>query len=544
MTRGELERGRDLYAQRAWVEAHESLARVDRTAPLAPDDLELFATVAYMLGRDDEQLDALERAHQGYLHQGDGLRAVRCAFWLGVHLMLRREIARATGWFKRAQRMLDQEQADCVEQGYLLIASELQHSATADWQAAFTGAAAAAAVAARFGDADLLALALMDQGRALIRQGRVEEGLGKLDEAMVEATAGELSPIVTGLVYCSVIDGCQEVHELRRATEWTAALSQWCDGQPGLVPFTGTCLLHRAELMQLRGEWRVALEEARLAGERFARRSNDVAAGQAAYRQGDVLRLQGELAEAEQAYRHASRRGYEPQPGLALLCLTQGRSRAAVAAIDQVVAGTTGWVERARLLPACVEIMLAVGEPERARGACVELEGIAARRGSAMLHARAAQARGAFELAGGDARRALLVLRQARKLWQELEVPYECAQVRVLIARACRSLGDRETAAFELEAARAVFEQLGAMPDLSVVDSLTGASMAGDPGGLSTRELQVLRLLASGQSNKAIAAELVLSKRTIDRHVSNIFTKLRVSSRAAATAYAYEHQLI
>lgn len=542
MRRDELERGRRLYAQRSWVEAYESLARADRTAPLAPDDLELFATVAYMLGHDDEQLDALERAHHGYLRQGEGLRAVRCAFWLGVHLMLRREIARATGWFNRAQRLFDQEQPDCVEQGYLLAATELQHSVAGDWEAAFSAAAAAAAVAARFGDTDLLALTLMDQGRALVRQGRVAEGLGKLDEAMVEATAGELSPIVTGLVYCSVIDGCQEVHELRRANEWTAALTQWCDRQPGLVPFTGTCLMHRAELMQLRGEWRVALEEARLAGERFAQRSNDVAAGQAFYRQGEILRLQGELAGAEQAYRDASRRGYEPQPGLALLRLAQGRTHAAAAAIDQVAAATTGWVERARLLPAYVEIMLAVGE--RARSACDELEGIAARSASAMLRAQAAQARGAVELAGGDGRGALPVLRQAWKLWQELEAPYEGAQARVLIARACRSLGDDETAAFEVDAARAVFEQLGAAPDLVGVHSLTGAGVSSDPGGLSARELQVLRLLAAGQSNKAIAAELVLSKRTVDRHVSNIFTKLRVSSRAAATAYAYEHQLV
>jgi DNA-binding CsgD family transcriptional regulator len=540
----ELERGRTSYGRRAWVDAYESLARVDRTAPLAPEDLELLATAAYMLGRDDEQLSALERAHQGYLQHDEGARAVRCAFWLGVHLVLRREIARATGWFGRAQRLLDREERDCVEHGYLLVATDLQNSIAGDWRGASTAAAAAAAVAERFGDADLLALALMDQGRALVRQGRVADGLGKLDEAMVEATGAQLSPIVTGLVYCSVIDGCQEVRELRRASEWTAALSEWCGRQPGLVPFTGTCLMHRAELMQLRGEWGAALDEARQAGERFARRSNDVAAGQASYRQGEVLRLQGQLVDAEQAYRDASRSGYEPQPGLALLRLAQGRISAAAAAIDQVLAGTSDWVERTRLLPACVEIMLAAGDVERARSACGELEEIVARHGTAMLRAQAEQSRGAVELAHGDARAALLVLRQAWKRWQELEAPHDEAQARVLIASACRSLGDEETAALELEAARAVFERLGAMPDLARVDSLAAVAAARDPTGLSARELQVLRLLAAGQSNKAIAAELVLSKRTVDRHVSNIFTKLRVSSRAAATAYAYEHELV
>jgi hypothetical protein len=265
----------------------------DREAALAVEDLELLATAAYMVGRDEEQQSALERAHRAYLDRGEPLAAVRCAFWLGVHLLLRRETARATGWFARAQRMLEREEVDCVERGYLLVAADLQYTVSGD-SAAACDAAAAAEVAERFGDSNLLALALMDQGRHLVRQGRVREGLKKLDEAMVEATSRELSPIVTGLVYCSVIDGCQEVHELRRANEWTAALSEWCDRQPGLVPFTGTCLMHRAELMQLRGEWRVALDEARLAGERFAQRSNGVAAGEAFYRQGEILRLQGD----------------------------------------------------------------------------------------------------------------------------------------------------------------------------------------------------------------------------------------------------------
>ena len=544
MRRDELEHGRELYAQGAWVEAYESLTRVDLDSPLSSEDLELLATAAYMLGHDEKQLSALERAHQGYLDRGESLSAVRCAVWLGVHFMLRGELARTAGWFRRAQRLFEQEVRDCVEQGYLLLATDLQLRASGDWGAASAAAGAAAEIAERFGDADLLALALMNQGRYLVRQERVEEGLGKLDEAMVAAAAGELSPIVTGLVYCSVIDGCQEVHEPRRAGEWTAALTRWCDQQPGLVPFTGTCLVHRAELMQLRGDWGAALEEARLAGERLAQRSNDAAVGQASYRQGEILRLQGHLSAAEQAYRDASRRGYEPQPGLALLLLAQGRTDPAAAAIEQVVAGTMEGVERARLLPAYVEIMLAARDRERASRACADLEAVAASFGSAMLHALAGHARGAAALEDGDGRGALVALRRAWKLWQELEAPYEGARSRVLIAQACRSLGDDETAVLELEAARTVFEQLGAAPDLVRVDSLAGAAAPGDSGGLSGRELEVLRLVAAGKSNKVIAAELVLSKRTVDRHVSNIFVKLRVSTRAAATAFAYEHELI
>jgi DNA-binding CsgD family transcriptional regulator len=528
----ELERGREAYARHGWAEAHTSLTRADRQGSLAPEDLELLATAAYMLGRDVEQQSALERAHMAYLERGEGLRAVQSAFWLGVHLLLRREPARANGWFARAQRLLEHEDRDCVEQGYLLVATDLQHTVAGEWPAAYAAAAAAAEVAERFGDANLLALALMDQGRHLLRQGREREGLEKLDEAMVEATAQRLSPIVTGLVYCSVIDGCQEVHELRRASEWTAALTEWCDGQPGLVPFTGTCLMHRAELMQLRGDLGGALEEARLAAERFAQRSNEAAAGDARYRQGEILRLQGHLSGAEDAYRAASRSGREPQPGLALLRLAQGRTDVATAAIEQVLAATTEWVERARVLPAAVGIVLAAGQGDRAHALAAELDEIAARHGSTMLRAQAAHARGAVALADGDARRALLVLREAWKLWQELEAPYEGARTRLLVAEACRAVGDDESAALELDAARATFERLGAAPD------------DGGSNGLTARELQVLRLLAAGRSNKAIAAELVLSKRTVDRHVSNIFAKCCVSSRAAATAYAYEHGLI
>lgn len=528
----ELERARAFFERGAWTDAHASLVRADREAALTPADLELLATAAYMVGRDDEQQSALERAHHGYLDRGEPRAAVRCAFWLGVHLLLRREAARASGWFARAQRLLEREVGECVERGYLLVADDLLHTVSGDSAAALTAAAAAAEVAERFGDSNLLALALMDQGRHLVRLGRVRDGLERLDEAMVEATTGELSPIVTGLVYCSVIDGCQEVHELRRATEWTAALSEWCDRQPGLVPFTGTCLMHRAELMQLRGEWRAALEEARLAGERFAQRANDAAAGQALYRQGEILRLQGDLAGAERAYREASRRGCEPQPGLALLRLAQGQTEGAVAAMEQVLASTTGWVERAGLLPAAVEIALAAGDHERAHTRVGELDKIAGRRGSTMLRAQVAQARGAVRLADGDPRGALQDLRQAWKLWQELEAPYEGARTRLLVADACRALGDNETAAFEVDAAHVALGELGVVRE------------GGVAGDLSPRELQVLRLLAAGRSNKAIATELVLSKRTVDRHVSNIFHKCRVSSRAAATAYAYEHGLI
>jgi DNA-binding CsgD family transcriptional regulator len=527
------------------MDAYESLSGADRAAALGAENLELLATSAYMIGRDDDYLSCLERAHHARLDAGEAPRAVRCAFWVGINLALRGEMARATGWFGRAQRLLEREERDCVERGYLLIPVLLRRVATGDWEAAADTAAAAAEIGERFGDPDLLALAVHEQGHALVRQGRVEEGLRLLDEAMVAASAGELSPIVTGLVYCSVIAYCQELYELRRAQEWTAALTRWCEQQPDMVAHTGLCLVHRAEIMELQGAWRDALEEARRAGERFAQgMTNQLAAGYALYRQGEIHRLQGDFAAAKEAYWDASRCGSEPQPGLALLRLAEGNGDAAAAAIRRVVSETSEPLKRARLLPAYVEIMLTLGDVEEAHSACRELEDISAGHESAVLSAMSAHARGAVALTQGDARPALLTLRHAWEVWQGLVAPYEAARVRVLLGLACRALGDADTAALELEAARGVFAQLGAAPDLTRVDSLTQRVPPVDAHGLTPRELQVLRLVAAGETNKAIAAELVLSERTVDRHVSNIFTKLGVSSRTAATAYAYEHRLV
>jgi DNA-binding CsgD family transcriptional regulator len=540
----ELGRGRESYAGRAWMNAYKSLSHADQAAPLGAEDLELLATSAYMLGRDDEYVSCLERAHHAYLGSGEAMRAARCAFWVGMNLALRGEMGRATGWLGRAQRLVEREGRDCVERGYLLLPLMFEHEATGDYEGAAATAADAAGIGERFGDADLFALAVHSQGILLVKQGRVVEGLGLLDEAMVAVTAGELSPIVSGFVYCGVIMGCQEAYELRRAQEWTAALTRWCEEQPDMVSFTGTCLVHRAEIMQLHGAWPDALEEARRAGQRLAQVRNQSGAAQAFYRQGEVHRLQGRFTAAEEAYREASRSGWEPQPGLALLRLAQGNGDAAAAAIRRAVGETTEPLKRARLLPAYVEIMLAVGDAQEAHSACGELEEISARYDRSMLGAMVAYAEGAVDLAEGDARAALLALRRAWQVWRDLEVPYEAARVRVLVGLACSVLGDDDTAALELEAARGVFAQLGAVPDLARVDSLTRRVRSIDAHGLTPRELQVLRLVAAGATNRVIAAELVLSERTVDRHVSNIFTKLGVSSRTAATAYAYDHQLI
>jgi len=360
----------------------------------------------------------------------------------------------------------------------------------------------------------------------------------------VAAIAGELSPIVTGMVYCGVILACEEIYELRRAQEWTAVLARWCEQQPDLVAFTGRCLVHRAQLMHLHGDWRDALEEAHRAGERFELSMNEAAAAKACYLRGEVHRLRGEFAEAEESYREASQLGLEPQPGWALLRLAQGNADAAAAAIRRAIGETTDRLKRAGLLPAYAEILIAVGDLDDARLACAELGEIAAECESAMLEAIHGHARGAVELAAGDASNALVSLRRAAQAWKELEAPYEAARARVLVGQACRELGDEDAFSLELEAARGVFEQLGAAPDLTWVDALMGKAATTDAHGLSPRELEVLRLVASGKSNREIAGLLVISEHTVARHVQNIFTKLGVPSRTAAGAFAFEHDLV
>jgi DNA-binding CsgD family transcriptional regulator len=540
----ELERGRESYRGEAWNDAYESLAAANRSAGLGGDDLELFANSAYMLGREKDYFGSLERAYRAHLDSGEGLAALRCAFWIGVNLAQRGEMGQAGGWLGRAQRLLEEAGGDRVERGYLLLPVVFQQEGSGELEEAAATAAEAAAIGDRYGDPDLFALATHERGHILIRLGRIKEGLVLLDESMVAVTAGELSPIPAGIVYCGVILACRDAHELSRAQEWTAALSAWCERQPDLVAFTGRCLVHRAQIMQLRGAWLDAIAEARRAAERCLRGENPAAAGEACYERGEVHRLLGDHRAAEDAYREASGHGWEPQPGLALMRLAQGKADAADAAIRRVEAETSEPGRRAGILPAFVEVMLAVDDLESARGACEELESIAGRLESGALEGMAAQARGAVRLAEGDARAALPPLRLAAQQWQRFEAPYELARVRELIGHACRELGDEDTATLELEAARDAFARLGAGTDLSRVGMLAEIAAAVDSHGLTGRELEVLRHLSAGETNKAIAVRLVLSVRTVDRHVSNIYAKLGVSSRAAATAHAHEHRLL
>ena len=397
--------GREQYDRQAWSRAYEQLSAADRSASLGPSDLERLATSAYMLGREQEYRELMERAYPAHLDSGDELAAVRCAFWITMNLASNGELGRASGWLGRAERLLDRSDGDCVERGYVLLPRTFELEAEGSLESAAEAAAEALSIGERFADPDLVSLAAMAQGAALIGLSRLREGVGLLDMAMVAVVGGEVSPIVSGIVYCAVILACEEAHDLRRAREWTTALSDWCEAQPDLVAFTGRCRVHRAQLMRMRGSWDEAIEEARRAAERALREENPVAAGEAHYQRGEVHRLRGEDGAAEEAYGQASAQGREPQPGLALLRLSQGDGQAAATAIRRVTAEADGAGRRAALLPAYVEIMCATGDLDAAQPGCTELEEIALAEEKPGLSRRRPRTRGAPPSSRPDARR-------------------------------------------------------------------------------------------------------------------------------------------
>lgn len=540
-----LDEGRACCVAEAWRDGMAALRRADALAPLPPDDLELLARCAYMLGQDDEYVAALERAHRGHLAADAVPRAVRCAFWIGHSFLFRGSAARAAGWFALAERLMEDQPADLAEHGWLLAPRWLEQMARGDWAGGHAAAARAAGIAERCGDHDLYWLARDDQARALVKQGRVEDGLRITNEALLVVGSGLLTPIVRGIVYCNTIDFCRDAFELGSVREWTEALGRWCEERPQMVTHNGLCLVHRAEMCQLRGDWAAAMAGASEAAERFrAGALNRIALGKAHYRRAEIHRLEGRPDEAEESYRAAHECGCEPQPGLALLRVAQGRTGHAAAMIQRAMTENPQGLQRAALLPAYVEIMLAEGDVEAARTACDQLKALVRDHRTEVLALAADSVEATVVLAEGDGASCLRSARAAAEGWQRLDQPYETARTRVLLARACRERGDEEGATMELEAARTSFVRLRAAPDLAVVEALLGIRRYADRHGLSDRELEVLRLVASGLSNKRIADDLVISPHTVARHVQNIFAKLGVTSRTAAGAYAFENGLL
>lgn len=533
-------RGRAAADNLAWDDAYAAFAEADPST-LTADDLQAWATAAYLLGHVDTAVDALTRAYRMHDGTDDPRAALRCGFWIIFIVIGRGDVAQASGWMSHCTHMLARAPAGCAERSYLSVIEAYRMVAVEQRYAEGQRTADSVVEAARrTGDEDLLALGLNVAGRARIHAGMVEEGLARLDEAMVAVVSGSLSPPAAGTVYCSLIDACEEIAEYGRSLEWTDALSRWCDRQQGMITFTGQCLTHRATILRRQGDWTAAESQVEQARERFAGAADEQAIGGALYELGEVHRLGGDFTAAEDAFRSASDWGHDPQPGLALLRLAQGRIAAATATMRRELSERTDAIDRIRLLPAAVEILVAAGDAATASDAADELRELAGAYRTSALAAQADLAQGAVLLAAGEADQALAALRRASEGWRSLKAPYETARARVLVAQACRHMGDDDTAALELAAARRIFAELGAAPDLNRLRP----AKTGNRFGLSPRELEVLGQVATGKTNSEIAAELHVAVKTVERHVANILTKLGVSSRTAATSLAHEHDLL
>lgn len=537
----DLDLGRSAFHERRWRDALECLSRADSEGGLPPQDIELAASVAMLLGLNAQSVEYLARAHDEFLTMGDTDSAARCAAWLVMFLMDMGEHAKGTGWLSRAKHLLEGMAGPCAAEGYLLIPAGLGSLRGGNPAAGSELFSRALELGTSFHDKDLQALGRLGVGTSRVSLGHTEEGLELLDEVMVSVTAGEVSPIPAGIIYCAVLGSCRLSHDVRRAHEWTAALERWCGERPDMVMFSGQCQAYRAELLILHGAWDEALAVARAAEGRVRKGDPDATFG-SWYQQGEVLRLQGFFDEAAKAYATAAGTGFEPVPGIALLQLAQRKTSQAQATLRRALAEADP-ANRRRLLPAVVEIELAAGETTTARAALDEMSEFIHQASPPLEIALAAHAAAQVLLAEGDPQAALRESRSAWRTWFSLEAPYHAALCRVLAGRACVLLGDPDTAAMEFEAAKADFADLGATPAVAQVLEVTGEK-GKDVSPLTSRELEVLRLIAGGNANRTIARELYLSEKTVARHVSNILSKLAVPSRAAATGYAFEHGLI
>lgn len=539
-----LGQGREAFRTKRWSEAVRLLSAAEELSPLIPEDYEALTTARFLIGPDQVGAEIMGAASRVFLERGDVLRAVRAAFWASATLGRLGKVAMGSGWNARGQRLLEEAGIeDCVERGYLLMGPAFAAMHSGEFETVVGLVEEISGVARRFGDAGLLALIRQVEGRARLLQGDVHGGMAILDEVMLTATTIEMSPLIVGLIFCFVIRTAHELHDFGRAREWTVAVEHWCLTQPDLDMYRGECQVYRAHVLQVGGDWQRASEQVASACRAFLRPPPHPAAGFALYEQGELHRLKGRYSEAEHAFTQAASHGHSAQPGLALLRFGQGRLETANASIRRTLAETHDPLARAGVLPAIVEIVLAVGDLEAAQDAAAELAQIGGQIRSEYVQGLAAHAQGALLLARRQADEALAALRRAAATWLRLNAAYLAARTRLLIGRACRELGDEDAARLDIEGARQAFASLGAEPDMRQAAALVAPARRNLPLGLTGREAELLALLVTGKTNREIAAQLCISEKTVARHVSNIFNKLGVSSRAAATAYALKHDL-
>lgn len=536
-------RARRLCHEHAWLDAcHEFAASSDE-----PDaaDLEAWAEAAYLVG-DVEIADVRwAAAHDAWLEAGEVGRAVTCSFWHGLTLLLGGQEARGAAWLARAARVSSAEPEEAPCRAYLDVPVALQAMNRYDPGLSLGMFKHVAAVGDLASDRDLATLGRLGQGQSLIALGEVARGTGVLDDVMLAVTNDEVSPLLAGLAYCAVIIACQQAFDLRRAHQWTEALSTWCSTQQGIRPYRGQCLAHRAQVLQFRGRWTAALAAARAACEHLSDQPGDPVQGMAHYQLGEVLRQLGRFGEAEEAYHQASRWGHPVQPGLALLRFSEGRVPDALKALGRLAEEELLPAEQVAVLAAYIDVAGAAAEPATARAALDRLTGIARPFASPQLAATCDQARGLVLLAEGDPGGAALALQAAKSAWVALEAPDEAARSAMHLGAALDRLGDHDSATIEWKFAESRFNESGLVADLHRLDHLTGGAGAGadDQAGLTARELEVLAHVTTGATNRQIARRLGLSEHTVRRHLQNIFAKLDVTSRVAATTWAHEHHV-
>jgi len=533
-----LDTARAAAADRRWADAYERLAGIDATDGLGASDLDLLGTVALLRGEPQASVDVLTRAYEAHLAGGDTAGAARSAGWLALYLIELGDFTRSVAWAARAMRLVNAVAEPGALAGFVQLAPAVAQLGSGNPSEARQKFEEVLAIAELYGDRELAAITMIGLGKSLIEVDAIAEGFACYDALMGSVASGELEPVPEGVVTCAVISDAVMAFDLERATRWMNVLDRWCRDQPEVITFSGQRHALQAGLMLIRGAWAEASTAAELALSRF--RAGDYRAVYGApYQHAELARLRGAFHSAEESYRRAGESGWEPQPGLALLHLAVGRVQAAQDEIRRSVAGSDPFTRR-YLLPAVVEIELAAGDVEAARRAVDELHATSPTR-TPMLAATITSAEARVLLADGDASAALGAAREAVGAWHGLGATYEAARSRVAAGRALLELGDRDAALTEFTRARDIFAGLGAEPALTELDGLMGDRRA---GGLTPREMEVLRLVSTGLTNRAIGVRLSLSEKTVARHLSNIFGKLGLSTRAAATAYAYENGLV
>jgi DNA-binding NarL/FixJ family response regulator len=535
----DVDAGRKAAADRRWADALELLARVDARGQLGASDLELLATAALLRGEPRAAVDALSRAYSAHLGLEDPAGAARSAGWLALDLIEQGDFTNSVMWAARAMRIVGAMAEPGALAGFVRLAPAVGQLGSGNAAEAIRSFEEILDVAERADDRELAAFTRLGLGKSLIEAGSSVDGFACLDLAMGAVAAGDVPPLPSGVIACASISDALLAFDVERAESWTAVLDRWCGEQPQLIAFSGQCQALEAALFLVRGAWAEASTAVEFALARF--RAGDYRAiWGAPYQAAELARLRGAFHSAEESYRRAAESGWEAQPGVALLHLALGRTARAQQEIRRSVAGADP-VTRRSLLPALVEIEVAAGDSASARRAVEELRHATPGTATPMLDAAVDTADARVLLAEGRAADALEAARAAAHAWKVVGAPYEAARSRVLAGRALRALGEAEDARADLEAARAVFVELGAQPALADLAALMGDRRA---GALTPRELEVLRLVSTGLTNRGIGAKLSLSEKTVARHLANIFGKLGISSRAAATAYAYENGLV